>query len=165
MVHNNKLTSCDLLYISYGRSPKSRTMQFARTCIVNRHIAIFSDFLRVCPKLCLLSTQRHYGVVSCSSRGVCRFSASELQCTSVRLSSGDSSHYAVNSDVVTDTESNDVLTHQSDDVNCLDSDSSILHNPVLAEKVVNLISPVKGQVRVFLLCFPVVQHVYWIEPY
>jgi len=146
-------------------------MNSVRSCILNQRLRIFSDFLNASRKLCHCSSVRCYGVATNASPARChrtwRVSVGTVtRPSAVRLAarSLQTSCCAARSDSVTDAELTDrrnVSTQQSADCSdyacqaAADSDSwdvegQKLHTPVLSEEVVNLIAPVKGQVRVFL---------------
>jgi len=125
---------------------------------VNRQLRILNDIFSVLPSFCSPSLRRCYGVAlrgsSIGPHHISPIGSSRTTRATVCLSSA---HYlptarcAVHSHTVTDRESSNdhghVSAHLSEDVDCLHSEGSSLHIPVLAKEVVDLISPVKGQVR------------------
>jgi len=129
-------------------------MHFARACTVNR-LRILGDMLNVLPHVCSLSLRRCYGVAvrrssiglhhtSCVSCGGITHSCLWLS-AACHLQTG---HCSVHSDAVTTStyDNRDISNYQSEDADCMHSDSSTLHIPVLAKEVVGLILPAKGQV-------------------
>ena len=131
-------------------------MQFVLTGIVNRHGWYLKDLRGVFLKFCFLSSRRYHLVASCGLpiRSQQTFSISTRTVT--RLTTAQTlniSHCRIHWDAITDTQTTDhknTSTGLSTDDDCLDSESSNLHIPVLTKEIVNLIAPVKGQVRVFI---------------
>jgi len=129
---------------------------FVLASVVNHRLRILNDFRSGFPRLCFLSSQRCYGVTPWSKCNLSHHSCRSINTyTTTRLKVLPSatqhlqiSRCTLHSDAVTDDRN--VSTEQSTDGDCLGSQGSSLHTPVLAKEVVNLIAPVKGQVRVSL---------------
>ena len=137
-------------------------MPFTHVCTVSRGLRMLSDILNVLPNVCFLTLRRCCSVAlhrsSIAPHRTCIRSSRTLRPT-VCLSSAHNlptARRAVHSDAVTDsgspTDHGDVSANQPEDLDCLYSEGSSLHTPVLAKEVVDLISPTKGQVCLCHCC-------------